>query len=361
MQFQTKLLKRVAAGMNTSLDRNYDWLRYGESLKTVLTDRFLTIAARFGWFRCTAAQKAAIMGQLEKVEPHMEGLSWLHDRLADERSRETLLDVIAYRILGYRRVRIGGISESFWQKVPVVLGPAAVSKRVEAAPILDGWLDDYDLSSQGFPVKLRAHRLNVLNSFLLEQYRYHSSDATVQVNAGDVVLDGGGCWGDTALYFATRTGVSGKVHIFEFAPSNLRLLRQNLERNPALAAVCEVHEKALWDAGGTVLHFDEAGPGTSLGKGSMDAHTVSIDEWAETHGKVDFIKLDIEGAEGRALRGAAKTLTGQRPRLAVALYHSLEDFVELPRLIDQMASGYQFFLGHYTIHHEESILFARPA
>ena len=73
---------------------------------------------------------------------------------------------------------------------------------------------------------------------------------------------------------------------------------------------------------------------------------------------VGFIKMDIEGAELSALSGAIETIRKHKPKLAIALYHSVNDFVEIPKFIDDLNLGYNFHLGHYTIHSEETILFA---
>jgi FkbM family methyltransferase len=50
-----------------------------------------------------------------------------------------------------------------------------------------------------------------------------------------VVLDAGGCWGDTALWFAHAVAPGGMVHTFEPTPGNRRVLDQNLSLNPVLA------------------------------------------------------------------------------------------------------------------------------
>ena len=76
--------------------------------------------------------------------------------------------------------------------------------------------------------------------------------------------------------------------------------------------------------------------------------------------RIDFIKMDVEGAELRALRGAEQTIRTFRPKLAVSLYHKRDDFIVIPSYLDCLDVGYEFFLGHYTIHREETVLFARP-
>jgi hypothetical protein len=73
---------------------------------------------------------------------------------------------------------------------------------------------------------------------------------------------------------------------------------------------------------------------------------------------VDFIKMDIEGAEPYALKGAINTIKKFKPKLAIAIYHSLSDFVQIPKFIDDLGLGYKLHLSHCSIHEEETILFA---
>ena len=93
------------------------------------------------------------------------------------------------------------------------------------------------------------------------------------------------------------------------------------------------------------------------------ATTLSIDDFVERNGieKVDFIKMDIEGSEPRALRGAERTIRRFKPTLAIAIYHSMDDFVNIPAWIKSLNLPYDYFLGHYTIHAEETIFFAKPS
>lgn len=69
--------------------------------------------------------------------------------------------------------------------------------------------------------------------------------------------------------------------------------------------------------------------------------------------------MDIEGAEPFALKGAIETIKTFKPVLAIAIYHSIDDFIHIPKWIDSLNLGYKFYLGHYTIHSEETILFAQ--
>jgi len=73
--------------------------------------------------------------------------------------------------------------------------------------------------------------------------------------------------------------------------------------------------------------------------------------------RIDLIKLDIEGSELGALRGAEKSLRRWRPKLAISLYHRPEDFFAIPLWLKSLDCGYRFYLDHYSIHHEETVLY----
>ncbi len=373
--FHRLLTRRIASDLTQYRSNNTDLLRFppamaslparlGQSAKDVLDG----LLARFDYVRDNVYHRAAIESRLAEVEAHFDGLEWLHERLADDVSRRTLVEVMAFRILGSRHTRLSRHNAAFAQALHDLTHQVMKRSHAARADILDGWLDDYEVAMGEGTVRLRAHKLNVLNTFLLEQYRYHEFGVpTIEVQPGEVVLDGGGCWGDTTLYFAAKTGATGQVHVFEFSDANLEILRANLNSNPALKPQVHVHTEALWDVSGQRLSFVESGPGTSLNDcgqttSGLSAPTRTIDDWAVMTGvpSVDFIKLDVEGAEGRCLRGAEQVIRQHHPKLAVALYHSLQDFIELPRMIDTFVPGHRFHLGHYTIHAEESILFAAP-
>ena len=70
-------------------------------------------------------------------------------------------------------------------------------------------------------------------------------------------------------------------------------------------------------------------------------------------------KWILKDAEPVALEGAIKTLKKFKPKLAIAIYHSMDDFVNIPNWITGLNLGYKLYLGHYTIHSDETIIFAR--
>ncbi len=65
--------------------------------------------------------------------------------------------------------------------------------------------------------------------------------------------------------------------------------------------------------------------------------------------RVDYIKLDIEGAELDMLHGAAKTIVRCKPKMAVSAYHKHEDLWTLLPYIKSLRFDYEFAFRHYRI------------
>ncbi|MBL0707873.1 MAG: FkbM family methyltransferase [Sulfurimonas sp.] len=76
--------------------------------------------------------------------------------------------------------------------------------------------------------------------------------------------------------------------------------------------------------------------------------------------KVDFIKLDIEGAEQDALNGASKTIKKYKPILAVCIYHKAQDWYKIPEIVLCIDGEYKIYLRHYMEGIFESVLYFIP-
>lgn len=116
--------------------------------------------------------------------------------------------------------------------------------------------------------------------------------------------------------------------------------------------------KGLWSSA-TTLKFNainNAASSIAVG-GTVEIDVTTIDETVGDN-KVTFIKMDIEGAELEALKGAAKTIKRDKPRLAICVYHKLEDILEIPLYINGLVPEYKFYLRHESCDMAESILFA---
>jgi FkbM family methyltransferase len=306
------------------------------------------------------AELPQVRGPLEVILGHLPRLQAFHSRLADGESRRTLQEVLRFRILGRTHVRLRQNNDEFWRLRSMVTDECRVGSRPETSFGYPLFL--YRVKGAAAPIEGVWLPVNTLNTFLLKQYR--CPRAGVEAREGDIVVDGGGCWGDTALYFADLVGPGGRVHCFECVTENLDLLRENLARNPLLAPRIVVDPRALWREPTESLDIGVAGHSSSVMGGEGPPGTVkatSLDSYLEEAGlqRIDFLKLDVEGAEPDVLEGGRRTIQRHRPALAISVYHKLSDFWEIPELIDAIQPGYRFFLDHFSIHADETVLFAR--
>ncbi|WP_072682130.1 FkbM family methyltransferase [Arcobacter sp. LA11] len=76
--------------------------------------------------------------------------------------------------------------------------------------------------------------------------------------------------------------------------------------------------------------------------------------------KIDFIKLDIEGAEQDALLGAKNTIEKYHPFLAICIYHKAEDWYKIPQIVLDINSEYYIYLRHYMEGIYETVMYFIP-
>ena len=300
----------------------------------------------------------------KSMEDMMDGFSATYSQLEDLPSKSLFIDILAYRILGCRKVKLPLGRDGDWFKKRSFAH--SLIKEGETIKLeFNHWvLNCFELNPIGFPIKMFSTPDGILLTFILRQYEYQRREPEIRVQRGDYVIDAGGGWGDTALYFACKVEGEGRVYTFEFIPGNVEIMKRNLKLNPRLTERIDVVEHPLWEKSDVALFGQDNGPGsavreTPIGTSDLQISALSIDDfvkWNEVP-KVDFIKMDVEGAELSALKGALATIRKYRPNLAIAVYHKLNDLVQIPLFLSSLNLGYKFYLDHFTIHSEETVLF----
>jgi FkbM family methyltransferase len=197
-----------------------------------------------------------------------------------------------------------------------------------------------------------ARNDNTLLLNLAEQATKVYGEGRDGVQPGDVVLDCGanvGVFTHEALADGARLVVA-----IEPAPENVECLRRNFAQEIIKGSVI-VLPKGVWDRDDFLtLRIDAGNSARNSFVGSFGAALqevkvplTTIDELlaALKVDRADFIKLDIEGAEKRALAGAQNTLAKFHPRLAIAMEHLDDDPVRIPEVVRAQWSGYQVTCG----------------
>ena len=168
------------------------------------------------------------------------------------------------------------------------------------------------------------------------------------VREGDIVLDCGahvGVFTNKALELG-----AAKVIALEPNPANVECYRRNFEKEIASGRVILV-TKGVWSHEKTMRLF--SGPSTahdslmrSLDGSGVEISVTTIDLLVEELDlpRVDYIKMDIQGAEEGALKGARATLRRFRPRLMIDRDRR-DDIRVLPGIIHQANPDYEFICG----------------
>lgn len=300
------------------------------------------------------------MQEFEKWSPLFSELELLYKQLYDTASRATLTKVIAYRLMGDSGVCLPAGREHIKNKIEAARHKG---KPTNYQSSLNGKmvaLKEYDGSEYGYDLKAVCMGLDVLL-----QGQYRCPEVNVVPKPGDIVIDAGACWGDGTLHFALDIAEHGHVYAFEFMPHNIEVFNKSLELNPKLKDRISLVPHPVWHASDISMTFSTVGPSSRLINESDQTSattttTLSIDDFAESKNlnRIDFIKMDIEGAEMDALRGAIKTIKKDRPKLAICLYHRPSDFVEIPKLIKEAVPDYRFAIRHHSMLQWETVLYA---
>lgn len=162
----------------------------------------------------------------------------------------------------------------------------------------------------------RYHRY--VNGYWLGQYELAMQEAIwSHLEPGDTFFDVGANAGFFSLVAAARVGAAGKVIAFEPLPGNAAVVREQFALN-ALSQ-CKLLQVAVSDqAGQATFHFQQGAPATPhLGAARRDEESIQVplstlDGCVEKYGRPTVIKMDIEGAEVKALEGAKELLQGAR-------------------------------------------------
>ncbi|KKN66592.1 hypothetical protein LCGC14_0470070 [marine sediment metagenome] len=297
-----------------------------------------------------------------RILKKLGNFSQIYDILEDQYSKRLFIRLISGRIFGFPNILVSPKADLFLK-----LRKSFFEKLYESNQTLKAGKYNpklFNLKSIGFPIKLYNLNAGIIFIFLLEQYRYNHNKI-IDVQKADIVIDAGGGWGDTALYFASKIGNFGKVFSFEFLERNVKIFKENINLNPNLKEIIEIIQDPIWNYSNKEINFYEDGvSGVAFFNNnkkelSQKLNTISIDDFVKEKNipKIDFIKMDIEGAEVAALLGAKKTITNFRPKLAISIYHDLDHYYKIPYYLKSLNLNYKFYLDHFSTSRGETILF----
>jgi FkbM family methyltransferase len=239
---------------------------------------------------------------------------------------------------------------------------AVLDEAEEVLAAAELWADD----------ESRAEYEHVVRSYLLldPPTRKAGSVADTYFPPGLITLGGheryvdcGAFDGDSLKDFLVRTNNRfDRIDAMEPDPQNLEKLKRFIETLPGgVRERVHVHPFAV-GAGPATLRF-RAGEGlasTITEEGELEVRCVALDE--ELAGvSPTFIKMDIEGAEPEAIRGAARIIAADAPTLAIVLYHRTSDLWKIPLSLRALRPDYRLYLRRYAEECWETVCYAMRA
>ena len=219
-----------------------------------------------------------------------------------------------------------------------------------------------DNLSRELLLRICAFRLGLDNNFASyrspeNQYFNVLSIAALR-NMLITYVDCGAYNGDTYYDLIHQQGIRcGRAFLLEPDPANFSaLVRACGAANPEVVClplgVADSHR---------ILGFSSGqGEGSAVGVGG-DVHisVASLDEMFPS-ARIDLIKLDVEGGEAQALLGATRLIKRSRPVLTMSLYHKPQALWELPELLFDVCSNYDFFIRQHYYNSFDCVLYAVP-
>lgn len=179
------------------------------------------------------------------------------------------------------------------------------------------------------------------------------------IQEGGTFVDAG-CFdcGTDLRFIEVSGGRYEKIIAFEPDRLNMANCRKIAEENKIRNI--ELIPAGLWDRE-EILYFSESGQIDSHldNQNGVPTRMVALDQITKQE-HVTFIKMDVEGAELKALHGARRTIVENKPLLAICVYHKPEDVVEIAEFIKSIVPEYKLYLRHYGSLTYETVLYAVP-
>jgi FkbM family methyltransferase len=222
----------------------------------------------------------------------------------------------------------------------------------------------YNLLSDDYSKEIFLSRINYcisgLNKYLIplrSKGPQYFEPGIIHLSDKEVFIDGGAYTGDTAKEFVKQTSGHFKK-VYSFEPEETK--HSDFWSSNAGTRNIELIPYGLWSSN-TVLCFDADNNGGSRVnlQGATKIQVKALDELLGDE-QVTFIKLDVEGAELEALKGAAKCIRRHKPKLAICIYHKALDIVEIPLYLHQLLPEYNIYLRHYSVGLSETVCYAVP-
>lgn len=242
---------------------------------------------------------------------------------------------------------------------------------------------DKDLYNLVWDVRTGDAPMSELENYVWENHgisKYHPTDNYnkhyidfVNKDKIETIFDGGFYNGIQALAFKKHFKNLKKLYAFE--PMYEKFRNESYDALLEKENFVKIIPFGLWDEAkeiefcenttaqqGSRIRGTKEGDQLRKTEVVVKIKTTTIDETVKREGikKLDFIKLDVEGSELNALKGGEKTILKDRPQMAISIYHSYNDLLDIPIYLNKLLDNYSLHIDHYSPNLCETIIYAIP-
>ena len=207
---------------------------------------------------------------------------------------------------------------------------------------------------------IKARSTQDADYLMISPYRQYDHP-DVQVQQGDVVVEGGIFDGLSTERFAQQTGPNGKIIAFEAFPEFAKSSELHLSEYPWVL----VEPLGLYSTDKTFYMCNNTSGSylqENYAENAQEVHTIALDSYFSDRNLhcCDLLKLDIEGAEMECLKGALHMLNECKPKLHISLYHNAQHYFSIPIFLMNHFPDYKYYMGHSSAWYNETVLYATP-
>ncbi len=203
---------------------------------------------------------------------------------------------------------------------------------------------------------------NIDYSDLISKPEYLRDDI-FSFNNEEIYIDAGAFDGDTVLDFIRKVKDFRKIVAFEANKSNYdrMIIKLGLASSIFGPEILVANHAAVGEKEGIIKISSNGNESASTVLKNGDATSfekvrcVALDDVMD---EATYIKMDIEGCEADAIKGARNLIKKCRPKLAVCVYHRPNDLWELPLMIHSIVPEYKFFIRHHGNIYYDTVLYA---
>ncbi|MBP2630524.1 MAG: hypothetical protein H6Q70_1152 [Firmicutes bacterium] len=184
-------------------------------------------------------------------------------------------------------------------------------------------------------------------------------DDIIQLNEDESFVDVGAFDGDTIETFLQESKYTfSDIYAFEMDQNIYKILSDKVNNiDQKIKEKIHLYQMGIWNCESTFQYSKNLSSSKIDESGENSIKVDTLDHILQDK-KVTFLKMDIEGAEMKALEGTKKIIIQNKPKLAICIYHLPEHLWEIPLYLKKIVPEYKIYIRHHSKDSSETVCYA---